>query len=125
MSDAFYKDMANVALGVITDFQQGVLVLEKRTPVAGADQPWDPGTPTPQPFSVVGVVQAVDRRYVDGTLVLATDRMAIIPTDALPASVVPTMTDRLIIDGESTVIKKVLRVPEAGKTIVYRLILGS
>lgn len=124
MSDAFYRDMANVALGVITDFQQGVLALEKWTPVAGAE-PWDPAAPTSQSFPVVGVVQAVDRRYVDGTTVLATDRMAILPADSLPVSIIPEMSDRLTVDGEPTTIKKILRIPEAGVTIVYRLILGS
>lgn len=124
MSDAFYQDMQKVALEVITGFQQGVLMLEKRTLVAG-ENPWDPELPLTEVVAVVGVVQAVDRRYVDGTLVLATDRMAILPAKSLPASVIPEMTDRLIIDGEPTTIKKVLRVPEAGVIIVYRLILGS
>ena len=124
MSDAFYNDMANVALGVISDFQQGVLALERRTLVAGAN-PWDPASTTTATFPVVGVVSAVDRRYVDGNTVLVTDRMAILPVKSLPASVVPEMADRLLIDGEPTTIKKILRIPEAGTIIVYRLILGS
>lgn len=124
MSDAFYADMANVALDVITEFQQGVLALERRTPVAGS-QPWEPDIPTTQLLPVVGVVQSVDRRYVDGTTVLATDRMAILPVNSLPANVVPQMSDRLMVDGEPTTIKKIVRVPEAGTIIVYRLILGS
>lgn len=124
MSDAFYRDMANTALGVINDFQQGVLALERRSSVAGAE-PWDPDVPTTQTLPVVGVVQSVDRRLVDGTSILATDRLAILPANALPANVVPQISDRLIIDGEPTTIKKVLRVPEAGIVIVYRLILGS
>jgi hypothetical protein len=124
MSDAFYRDMANTALGVINDFQQGVLALERRSSVAGAE-PWDPDVPTTQTLPVVGVVQSVDRRLVDGTSILATDRLAILPANALPANVVPQISDRLIVDGEPTTIKKVLRVPEAGIVIVYRLILGS
>lgn len=124
MSDAFYKDMANTALGVINDFQQGVLALERRSSVAGPE-PWDPGTPTTQTFPVVGVVQAIDRRLVDGTTVLATDRLAILPANSLPTDVIPQISDRLVVDGEPTTIKKVLRVPEAGIVIVYRLILGS
>ena len=124
MSDAFYKDMQNVALDVINDFQQGVLGLERRTTVAGPEV-WDPGTPTVQTFPVIGVVQAIDRKLVDGTTVLATDRLAILPAHSLPADVVPQISDRLVIDGEPTTIKKVIRVPEAGLVIVYRLVLGS
>src|SRR5262245_3909683 len=99
MSDAFYADMANVALDVITEFQQGVLVLERRTPVAGTE-PWEPSASTTQLLPVVGVVQAIDRRYVDGTTVLATDRMAILPANSLPADVVPQLAARLMVDGE-------------------------
>jgi len=124
MSDAFYAEMAGIALDIIDEFQQGVLVLERRTLVAGPE-PWDPTTPSTQLFPVVGVVQSVDRRLVDGTTVIATDRMAIVPTNSLPVDVQPEISDRLKIDGEPAVIKKVLRVPEAGITIVYRLILGS
>jgi len=123
MSDAFYQDMAKTALGVISDFQQGVLALERQTLVAGAE-PWDPEVPTFEVFPIIGVVQAIDRRYVDGT-VLATDRMAIIPANSLPASVVPNMNDRVIVDGIPTTIKRVIRVPEAGIVIVYRVVLGS
>ncbi len=123
MSDAFYKDMAKTALGVISDFQQGVLALERQTLVAGAE-PWDPEIPTFETFPFVGVVQAVDRRYVDG-VVVATDRMAIIPADSLPVSVVPSLNDRVLIDGVPTTIKRVIRVPEAGVIIVYRVVLGS
>jgi hypothetical protein len=124
MSDAFYTDMANTALGVIKDFQQGLLTLERRSLVAGAE-PWDPGVPQVQSYSVIGVVQSIDRRLVDGTTVLATDRLAILPAHSLPANVAPLTSDVLVIDNEPTVIKKVLRVPEAGIVIVYRLVLGS
>jgi hypothetical protein len=124
MSDAFYADMANTALGVIKDFQQGVLALERRSLVAGAE-PWDPGVPTVQSFPVIGVVQAIDRRLVDGTTVLATDRLAILPADSLPAGVIPQLSDRLVIDGEPATMKKILRVPEAGIIIVYRIVIGS
>jgi hypothetical protein len=124
MSDAFYAEMADIALDIIDEFQQGVLMLERRTLVAGAE-PWDPSVPTTQQFPVVGTVQAVDRRLVDGTTVIATDRMAIIPTNSLPVNVRPEMSDRLVIDGEPAVIKKILTVPAAGIAIVYKLVLGS
>lgn len=120
-SDPFYKDMAGVALDIIDEFQQGLLVLERRSPVAGSI-PWEPDAPTITTLPVVGVVRSVDRRYVDGTLVIATDRMATLPVNALPVGVAPQMGDVLIIDGERTTIKKVLRVPEAGVLIVYKLI---
>jgi hypothetical protein len=124
MSDAFYTEMANTALGIITEYQQGVLVLERRTPVAGA-QPWEPDVPTIETFPVVGVVQGIDRRLVNGTSVLNTDRMAIIPATSLPVNVQPLVSDRLIIDGIPTTIKQVIRVPEAGILIVFRLVIGS
>jgi hypothetical protein len=124
MSDAFYTDMAVTAHGIIDEFQQGTLKLERRTPVA-SPVPWDPAEPTAKMYPVVGVVRSVDRRYVDGTLVIATDRMATLPVKGLPVGVVPEMTDLLHVDGQPTTIKKVLRVPEAGIIIVYKLILGS
>jgi hypothetical protein len=123
-SDPFYSDMAGLALEIIDEFQQGVLELERQTPVEG-DKPWEPQAPDIQRFPVVGVVQAIDRRLVDGTTVLATDRLAILPVNSLPASVIPELSDVLIVDGTPTVIKKIIRVPEAGIVIVYRLVIGS
>lgn len=124
MSDAFYADMANTALGVIADFQQGALALERRTPAVGT-QPWEPGIPLTTVYPVIGVVQSVDRKLVDGTTVVATDRLAILPANSLPVNVEPQLSDRFMVDGIPTTIKKVIRVPEAGIVIVYRLILGS
>ena len=124
MSDAFYAEMADTALEVIDEFRQGVLLLDRRTPVKGP-QPWDPDVPTYQSFPVVGTVQAIDRRYVDGTTIVATDRIVIVPANSLPVSVVPQLGDRLTIDGVKNTIKRVIRVPEAGVIIVYRLIVGA
>jgi hypothetical protein len=124
MSDVFYKDMAGIALDIIDEFQQGTLALERRTPVAGAPE-WEPQPPQIDTYPVVGVVRSVDRRYVDGTLVMATDRMATVPAYSLPVGVVPNMADGLIVDGQPCTIKKMLKVPEAGVTIVYKMILGS
>jgi hypothetical protein len=124
MSDAFYTEMAGIAGDLITEYQQGTATLEKRTPVAGMP-PWEPGAFTATIYAVVCVVRSVDRRFVDGTLVLATDRMAMVPATALPDGVEPQANDVVHVDGRPTTIKKVIRVPEAGIIIVYKLILGS
>jgi len=124
MSAAFYQDMAQIANDIIGEFQQGLLALEWNTPVGGV--PWDPGdTPQVQSVYVKGVVQPIDRKLVDGMTVLATDRLAILPALDLPAGVIPHVSDKLYIDGEPTIIQKVLRVPEAGVIIVYKLVLRS
>jgi len=124
MSGAFYQDMANIAHGIIDEFQQGALVLEQQTRTVSI--PWDPGdTPTINTTSVIGTVTPIDRRLVDGTTVLATDRQVIIPALSLPAGIIPHVSERLFIDGEPTVIKRATRVPEAGVIIVYKLVVGS
>jgi len=124
MSAAFYQDMAQIANDIIGEFQQGLLALEWNTAVGGV--PWDPGdTPQVQSVYVKGVVQPIDRKLVDGMTVLATDRLAILPALDLPACVIPHVSDKLYIDGEPTIIQKVLRVPEAGVIIVYKLVLRS
>lgn len=124
MSAAFYQDMAQIANDIIGEFQQGLLALEWNTPVGGV--PWDPGdTPLVQSVYVKGVVQPIDRKLVDGMTVLATDRLAILPALDLPPGIVPSVSDKLYIDGEPTIIQKVLRVPEAGVIIVYKLVLRS
>ena len=125
MSDAFYQEMVGIAGDLITEYQQGVIALERRTQPPATPPEWDPPPSEVAQYPVVGVVRNVDRRFVDGTLVMATDRMATLPARSLPAGIVPQMTDVLYIDGEPTTIKKVIRVPEAGIIIVYKLILGS
>jgi hypothetical protein len=58
-------------------------------------------------------------------LVIATDRQAMVPAYVMPEGVEPMMGDVLHVDGVPTTVKKVVRVPEAGIIIVYKLILGS
>jgi hypothetical protein len=125
MSDAFYNDMVGIAGDLITEYQQGTMLLERRTQPPATPPEWNPPPPELQQYPIVGVARNVDRRFVDGTLVMATDRMVTFPARSLPVGIEPQMTDVLYVDGAPTTIKKVIRVPEAGIIIVFKLILGS
>lgn len=112
----FYDDMQAVATDVLREFKQGTVVLTRIT--AGAADPetsWIPGTPTTASYTLDAVVRRVEQKYVDGSLIVATDNQII---TAVPP-VGPAMTDQITIDGVAQVIKDIRPIPAAGTPVAY------
>lgn len=112
----FYDEMQEFASEMLGEFKQGVVAIS-RTVTAPADPstPWIPGAPTTTVYPLDAVVRRVSQKYVDGTLIVATDNQI---TFAVPV-VVPAMTDMLIIDGAELVMKDLRPIPPAGTPVAY------
>ncbi len=114
MSD-IYDEMQDVATELFTDFQQGVLVLQHWTVDATGKRT---GNSTSVPL--VGVVRPVEQQFVDGTRIIDGSDMAVF---AVP-SVTPLMTDKITVDGRTREIVKIVRVPNAGTAVAYKVMIN-
>lgn len=111
----FYEEMQLIASGLLNESKQGSIAFYRATP--GSGPAYDPGSPTETAFPVDGVVSGVNRRYVDGTQIVESDQQIIFNANA---GFIPSMTDRLVIDGRSyDHIVSVKQIPAAGTPVVF------
>ncbi len=131
MADRYdYARSRNIAK--LAEFNTGVITLTRTTRAApDTDAPWVPGEATSvDVYTLDARVDGVSADFVDGTLILATDRVVIaspVATDADGAavSIVPLMSDTLQIDGAAAAIKRIEAVPSAGDAVRFNIYIGS
>lgn len=107
----FYDEMADVATELLTEFNQGLFVLSRPgTPTPGANE-WDAPTPgTPQTWTLQGISEAVEAKYVDGMTILASDRQVMVA----PFADQPKQGDILSINGVPQTVLAIKPVTERG-----------
>jgi hypothetical protein len=116
----FYDEMQGVATEILGEFKQGIIKLVvpgSPVQVSPPLEPWQ-DEPVGEPIAHIlrAVVKGIDQRFVDGTTVLASDKMV---TFAVPP-VTPTMAHRIDIDGDLHAIEHIEALPAAGTTVAYR-----
>lgn len=112
----FYDEMQEVATDLLTEFKQGIVQLRRETPgVPDPDAPWELVEPTVETWELKAAVRTVSVKYIDGTLIVAGDRMV---TFAVPATV-PVMADTLVVDGRAHAMKDLRPLPGAGAVVAY------
>lgn len=116
----FYERMQSTATRLLTKFQQGTILLRRST-VSSGSSPWNPSISSFTDYTLRCVVEPVYTKYIDNTTVLSTDRMVLF--DIL--EVEPVLTDRIVIDGKTFEIKRLLRYPNAGIPIYYTAIINA
>lgn len=122
----------------IERWNTGTITLTRSTPgTPAAETPWIPGEPTLDVYAIDARLNGVAAEYVDGTEILATDRMAIVspkavhtltdgnPADGATVDIVPQMSDTLSIDGHVAVVKKIEPVPAAGAAARFHIFIAS
>lgn len=141
MADKFdYGRLRTTADRLLTRFTQGVVTVERVT--AEGERPpelpvWMPWTPevTVRQYRLEAVVRTVEKKFVDGTMILVTDdqvtcsdKMTLVSVNGAPVDeeVVPfdaTLLDTLKIDGKPYLVLKQAPTPGAGTAIVHKLIV--
>lgn len=123
----FYAQMAAMTRDLLSPTSQNGLGQGKielsRTETVPGDNPWDEPTTTQTTIEIKGAVRGVDTRLVGvevgGTVLLASDRMAI--------TEVPSMEykagDTLSVDGKPVHVIAVEKIPAAGITSAVRFFL--
>lgn len=125
----FYDDMADMVRDILQPdsgggLGQGVFTLMHITPGSpNPAAPWEPVTPVTQMASVRGAVRGISKELigveVGGTVLLATDRVALCevpPIDCSPG-------DTLTVDGVTMTILAVEKIPAAGVTSAVKFFI--
>lgn len=82
---------------------------------------WNPTPGAPVSYTLDATVQGVEADYVDGSLILATDKQVTCAVFAVEPSLAGTIT----IDGKVCQIVRVDRVPGAGTVIAWRIFVRA
>lgn len=114
MSD-FYEEMRGVADELLGEFKQGSVQLKRVTTAPGPNE-WTPVEDTVTTYDLDATVKRVDQRYENGVLIVQTGDVV---TFAVP-SVVPEMTDTLVIYGIERVITSLRPTPAAGTVVAWK-----
>ena len=139
MTDAFdYGKMRSTADRLMAKFRQGLVTVERvttedtRPPELPVWQPWTPEKET-RVYRLDATVRVVERKFVDGTNILATneqvacsDKMTLVSIDGAEVAEEEAvfdveLLDTLKIDGRGATVLKVLPTPGAGVAIVHKI----
>lgn len=125
----FYSEMGEMARALLAPTSQGGLgqgrieLTHVEPGVVDPAAPWIPVEPTRTTIKLDGAVRGVDKRLVGtevgGTVILASDRVAITEVPAIPY----TAGDTLSIDGVPVHIIQVEGIPAAGIRSAVRFII--
>ncbi len=118
MSD-FYGRLQVTASRLMAKFKQGQVVYT----ITGAPTgpAWNPTPGAPVSYTLDATVQGVEADYVDGSLILATDKQVTCAVFAVEPSLAGTIT----IDGKVCQIVRVDKVPGAGTVIAWRIFVRA
>ena len=118
MSD-IYGRLQGAASRLMAKFGQGQVVYTITGAPTGPAWNTTPGAPVS--YTLDATVQGVEADYVDGTLILATDKQVTCSVFAVEPSLAGTIT----IDGKVCQIVRVDKVPGAGVTIAWRIFVRA
>ena len=118
MSD-FYGRLQGTASRLMAKFSQGQVVYTIAGPSTGPE--WNPTPGAPVSYTLDATVQGVEADYVDGSLILATDKQVTCAVFGAEPSLAGTIT----IDGKVCQIVRVDKVPGAGTVIAWRLFVRA
>ena len=118
MSD-FYGRLQGTASRLMAKFSQGQVVYTIAGPATGPE--WNPTPGAPVSYTLDATVQGVEADYVDGSLILATDKQVTCAVFGAEPSLAGTIT----IDGKVCQIVRVDKVPGAGTVIAWRIFVRA
>jgi hypothetical protein len=126
----FYQEMQAVATDVLRDFDQSEgsgdaddgLWFIKVIPGTGPDD--DPGPATESAFKLLGAARGVSAKYVDNSLILASDMQM---TAAYDPRIDPnTDTNGFVrMDGVRYKVRRIDNIPPAGVTVSHKIFFGK
>jgi hypothetical protein len=116
---SFYGEIQKIALGVLKEFNQGVISYLKITPGNGPVD--DPGLGYTTSYLLEGAAaRGVEFRYIRNNLALASDSQIVMSVDA---RFTPNILDFVEKDGVRYKIIQVIKKPDAGEVVAYVLIV--
>jgi hypothetical protein len=115
-----YGRMQKTASRLMARFAQGTVTLSRAGPLTPGENEWDePQQSPPQVWTLDATVTGVDEAYVDGDTIKVTDQMVVASVFADE----PKAGDILTVDGKVRTVLKIVRVPEAGPVVAWRIVI--
>lgn len=138
MVDRYAPKRARVA-AMIERWNVGNVTLVRKTRAdPDVATPWTPGAASLDVYSLSARADGVIAEYIDGTNILANDRMVIASPKAthetsngealdppVAVELVPRMSDTLQIDGVDQIIKAIKAVPASGQAAMFHIIVKA
>lgn len=126
----FYSELQDVASEVLGEFKQGtILLIRSSEAAADVNTPWTPGTTTNASYVLDAVAEGVKQRFIDGTLVNASERKItcspVAKLDGVSVTITPTTKDVISIDGQRHEIKRVDQIPAAGIPVIFEIFVAA
>lgn len=127
-----YGRMQATATRLLTRFNQGVVTLTRLTQIP-PEHEWEPPIEASAEYTLQATVASItvdqaSAKYIDGTLIVATD---LVVTCAAPLRLAqmpdtePMMTDIVSIDGRARTLKKIVQVPAAGVVVAFKVFVSG
>lgn len=113
---SFYAQMQDIARELLTEFDQGGMVLISESPGSGPAH--NPGPPVRTLHRIAGTASGVTAEHLKDTLIQASDLRVI-----LPGHITPKPTDKVMINGHVHNIVKIIPKPAAGVPSVFELVV--
>jgi hypothetical protein len=115
----FYGRLQGTASRLMAKYKQGQVAYTINGAPTGPA--WNPTPGPPVSYTLDATVQGVEADYVDGSLILATDKQVTCAVFGAEPSLAGTIT----IDGKVCQIVRVDKVPGAGVTIAWRIFVRA
>lgn len=116
---SIYDRMQATATRLLGQYSQGTI--KYLAPVAVTGPAWAPTVGTPTEYTLKATANGVLQKFVDGTLVLASD----IQIMCAVFDVSPTTSGVIDIDGRKHQIVRVDQIPAAGTPVAWRMFCRS
>jgi hypothetical protein len=113
----FYLEMRDIASDLLSDFKQGLIRYIAVTPGAGPAD--NPGPPIETPYTLDATARGVSFKYVNNTSIVVTDGQV---TMAYRPDVTPDIKGFIEGDGVRHKVVAVVRIPEFGDVVAWRII---
>ncbi|MFD2248936.1 hypothetical protein FHS82_001052 [Pseudochelatococcus lubricantis] len=113
--------MRDTATGLLGRFAQGaVAIVRTEEGLPDPMKPWEPPPSIERKYSVNAAVRGVSQKFVDGTLILASDYQATVEAGVI----MPVASDKIEVDGVRYAIKAVRPIPAAGIVSAFIVIFA-
>lgn len=120
--NTIYDTMRTTASGLLARFRQGSASLVQLSAPSPSAPAWSPGARTQATHVLDATVSGVPEALADNIRVMVTDLLVVA---AVVDGVVPTLDDKIMIDGKQHSIVSYRPVPPAGTAVAWRFVVRA
>lgn len=115
---SFYGDMAELARELLTEFDQGGIILKKYSDDDTNSEPWKPKDVAYNDIPTVGTVSGITEQHLADSLIKASDLVV-----TIPGNLTPTLKDKIEIEKNEYAIIRLKPLPAAGVRSAWEVVI--